>query len=203
METEKITGAIGAILIAVGFSNPILMLAGIVMILVSLRRLADIFKEERIFRDALIGLVTGGVGLGVAFVCFLVIVLSLVFSSIVTYGTAEAPITVYSPLRQLSAFLLGPRPFQILLAFVVPLLIVFISLLVEGIFLREAFRLLSAKSGEKLFDTAGTVLLIGSLLTILLVGFIILPIGWIILAIAFFSLRARAQQSPSQVSQAK
>jgi len=198
METEEIMGGIGALLIAVGFSNWILMLAGIVMTLISLRRLADLFKEERIFRDALIGLVAGGVGLGIAFVCFLAIILSIVFSSMATYGAPKPPMTVYSPLRELYALLLGPRPFQILLALIIPLLIVFISLMVQGVFLREAFRLLSAKSGERLFDTAGTVLLIGSVLTVLLVGFMVLPIGWIIVAIAFFSLKAPAQQPPVQ-----
>jgi len=81
---------------------------------------------------------------------------------------------------------------------IIPLLIVFISLMVQGVFLREAFRLLSAKSGERLFDTAGTVLLIGSVLTVLLVGFMVLPIGWIIVAVAFFSLKAPAQQPPVQ-----
>ncbi|MEM2975925.1 MAG: DUF996 domain-containing protein, partial [Candidatus Bathyarchaeia archaeon] len=56
----------------------------------------------------------------------------------------------------------------------------------------------SAKSGEKMFDTAGLILLLGAILTMVLLGVICLFMGWILAAVGFFSIKTpTTQPSPS------
>jgi len=79
----------------------------------------------------------------------------------------------------------------------VALVVMFIFFLLQAIFYRNSFTILSEKSEEKMFDTAGLLLLIGAILTIILVGVILLLIAWILAAIGFFSIKTPTTQSPA------
>jgi uncharacterized membrane protein len=52
---------------------------------------------------------------------------------------------------------------------------------------KQSFSLIASKLGHKRIETAGKYLFIGSLLAIILVGFLISFIGWILAAIGFFT----------------
>jgi len=97
-----------------------------------------------------------------------------------------------STIISMDGMMMGPfRMFGIELILALLLLIItFVLFLLSAIFYKRSFDIIAEKSGEKLFNTIGILLIIGSVLIILLVGYIILIATWIIAAIAFFSIRS-------------
>jgi len=77
------------------------------------------------------------------------------------------------------------------------LVIMFVFFLLQAVFYRNSFTILSDKSGEKMFDTAGLLLLIGAILTIILVGTILQFIAWILAAVGFFSIKIPTGPTPA------
>ncbi|MCL1977850.1 MAG: DUF996 domain-containing protein [Candidatus Bathyarchaeota archaeon] len=72
----------------------------------------------------------------------------------------------------------------------IPLIIVgFIFELLAARYFRNALYALSERSGEHLFHTAGILIWIGAILSIIVVGIILIWIGFIIAAIGFFTLK--------------
>jgi uncharacterized membrane protein len=180
-ESDRILGGVGAILAAVGSFIPfsasvgIVYIIGIIMVLIAMRGLAQDFKENAISTNALYGFIFGLVG---------------IFFGIVAFVTAVAPI--------FTAFTFYRILFHILLAFA-GLTVVFVFLVVSAIFLKRAFELLAAKSGERILRTGGLLLLIGAALIIVFgLGFILLFVAWILLAVGLFSMRSPAQLAPAQ-----
>jgi uncharacterized membrane protein len=58
---------------------------------------------------------------------------------------------------------------------------------------------LSGKTGVKLFHTTGTVFFVGALLTIILIGFIVIWVAFILLMISFYESKPLEQmQQPQQ-----
>ncbi len=68
-------------------------------------------------------------------------------------------------------------------------IILFVTTIVVAWFYRRSLSSLRDKSGMGLFGTAGTVLLLGAVLTIIIIGYFIIWIDLLLLAIAFFQLR--------------
>jgi uncharacterized membrane protein len=175
-ESNKILGAVGALLTAIGslvlFSGAvgIVGIVGLILVLISMRGLADDFKEYSIYRNALSGFILGFIG----------IVISII---------------VFASFSFLSGFIFQHPivgAFGILLA-IVAWLLMFVFMLLSGIFYRHAFNTLAFKSSEGLLRTGGTLILIGSILTIIYVGFFLLFVGWILITAALFSLRPPMQ----------
>ncbi|MDR0470435.1 MAG: DUF996 domain-containing protein [Nitrososphaerota archaeon] len=80
----------------------------------------------------------------------------------------------------------------------IPLLIVgFIFELLAARYVKKALQALAERSGEHLFETAGTLILIGAILAILFVGVILIAIGFIIAAIGFLTLKEPASGAPN------
>jgi uncharacterized membrane protein len=76
----------------------------------------------------------------------------------------------------------------------IPLIIVgFILAILSVKHIRNCFHALAERSGEHLFQTAGTLIWVGALLSIILIGFALIWIGFIIAAIGFFTLKDNAQ----------
>jgi uncharacterized membrane protein len=73
----------------------------------------------------------------------------------------------------------------------------FVFAIVTAIFLRRSLKSLASKDGVYMFGTAGLMILIGAVLTIVLVGFILLWVAMILVAVAFFSIRTQnMKQTP-------
>jgi uncharacterized membrane protein len=79
---------------------------------------------------------------------------------------------------------------------IVAFVIAFVFVIVSAIFYRKSFDLLATKSGVNMFGTAGLLLLIGAVLTIILVGFIVMWIAFILLAVGFFSIKPPTTEQP-------
>lgn len=85
------------------------------------------------------------------------------------------------------------------LIIIVALVVMFVFFLLQALFYRNSFNILSEKSGEKIFGTAGLLLLIGAVLTIILVGLVLLFVAWILAAVGFFSIKTPTIQPPTTV----
>jgi uncharacterized membrane protein len=175
-DSNKLLGAVGALLIAIGslvlFSGAvgIVGIVGLILVLISMKGLADDFREYSIYRNALSGVILGFIG----------VVISII---------------VFASFSFLSGFIFQhpiAGAFGIVLA-IVAWLLMFLFMLISGIFYKNAFSILAFKSNEGLLRTGGTLILVGSILTIIYIGFFLLFIGWILITAALFSLRPPMQ----------
>jgi uncharacterized membrane protein len=79
---------------------------------------------------------------------------------------------------------------------IIALAALFVFMIISAIFFRKSLSLLSMKSGERIFETAGLLWLIGAVLTIILVGLILIWVAWILIAVGFFSIKTTAAPQP-------
>jgi uncharacterized membrane protein len=191
-ESNKILGGVGTLLMAIGsfvpFAGPIgiVFIIGIILLLISMKGLSENFREPSIWRNAINGFIFGIIGIGIAIVVFAVFLFSMISSA---------------------AFFSAPGVVFGVVGLIFGVIVVFVFFLLEAIFYKRAFDSLAQRSGEGMFHTGGLLLLIGAVLTIVIIGFILLFVAWILLAVAFFSMRSPAQQptsyaTPSQQSTA-
>lgn len=179
LESNKNLAGIGSILLMF----PFVSIVGIILVFIGMKGLAEYYKDERIYHDALRGLI------------FLII--------------AAVAIAVAVPLFILGGafgiFALGPLGVGFgLISFFLVIAVVFVFYLLAAMNLRKAFNALAQKSGEHLFETAGMLLFFGAIFTIILVGFLLIFLAWIIATIAFFSIKVPQQQyayTPPQATQ--
>jgi uncharacterized membrane protein len=80
---------------------------------------------------------------------------------------------------------------------IIAVAVMFIFYLLGAMFFKKSFNILSMKSGEKMFDTAGLLLLIGAILTIIIIGVILMLVAWILVAVAFFSIKPPSALPPT------
>jgi uncharacterized membrane protein len=175
LESNKTLGGVGALLIAIGSFFPILSLVGIILVLIAMKGLAEYYNEDDIFTNALYGFIFGIIGIVAAIVLFFGAIFTPVFVS-------GAPFTF---------------PIVTLVLIITGLIVMFIFFLLQAIFYRKSFTILSEMSGEKIFDTAGLLLLIGAILTIILVGLVLLLVAWILVTVGFFSIKTPTTQLPA------
>jgi uncharacterized membrane protein len=76
-----------------------------------------------------------------------------------------------------------------LILFFAAIVIAFIFFIIASMRIRRAMQALAHRSGQQLFETAGLLFLVGSILTIVLVGLVLLLIGWLLALVAFFSIK--------------
>jgi uncharacterized membrane protein len=180
-ESNKVLCGVGAILAAIGSIIPISSSVGIVyiigatLILIGMRGLAEDLRENTIFTNVLYGFIFSVIG---------------IIGGIIAYTVFVAPIfTGLTFFRVVVHVLLGFAALAIILVFFV----------FSAIFLKRAFDLTEAKTGERILRTGGLLLLIGAVLIIAFgLGFIFLFIAWILIAIGLFSMRPPAQLNPPQ-----
>lgn len=201
LDVSKNLGGIGAILLVIGVLGVlgtvyagVLSLVGIILVLIAMKGLADYYNEGGIFNNALYGFLTTIVG-GVASVAVIVISVILALTTLITDWTNPTEWeTLFQDFTNLSAL------WTLLGSIIAALIIVFIFAIITALFYRKSFNLLAAKSGVNMFSTAGLLLLIGAVLTIILVGFIIIWIAFILLAVGFFSIKTTTTQPPPVAS---
>lgn len=168
LESNKTLAGIGAILVAIPFLN----LIGIILVLIAMKGLADHYNEDDIFQNTLWGFIFGIIG---------VIALIAVIVMLAIGVAVVSPITV--PLAEIALFIIS-------------LIVMYIFSLLGAIFYRKAFDILAEKSGEKMFETAGLLLLIGAIIP--LIGEVIKFIAWILAAVGYFSLKPGTQEAAAK-----
>jgi uncharacterized membrane protein len=79
------------------------------------------------------------------------------------------------------------------------LVILFAFTVLASLYFRKAMKTMSEKTGVKLFHTTGMVFFIGALLTIIVIGFIVIWVSFILLMISFYESKTHEQmQQPQQ-----
>jgi uncharacterized membrane protein len=160
-----------------GLAVGVIALAGIVLFLVGMHRLSQYYNESGIFKNALNGFLINIIG-GASVIA---ISFAILFAAIFSAGTHVST----SP-----SFIAFP-------AIVIGLVVmIFVVEIVSAVFYKHAFDKLSDKSGVSSFGTAGTLYLVGTALTIILVGSIIMWVAWIEAASGFNSLKPKTEAPP-------
>ena len=163
LESNKTLGGIGAILLAIPFTNII----GIILVLIAMKGMSDYYNDDDIFKNALYGFIFGVVGV----IALVAVILMLVF------GFA-ATTTVVTPFAGWGL---------VIIAFIV----LYVFSLIAAIFYQKSLNTLSEKSGEPMFNTAGLILLIGAIIPV--IGEILKLVAWILAAVGFFNIRKPTQ----------
>lgn len=205
LESNKTLGGVGAILVVVGFLGffgtgyaALLTLVGIILTLIALKGFSDHYNEGGIFNNALYGFISTIIGV-VVFVGILVMTVLAAISTLGITDWTEWATKIQQNMTDWNA--LWPWIEPIVVGAIAALIVLFVFLIISAIFFRRSLSTLSVKSGEKIFETAGLLWLIGAFLTIILVGFILIWIAWILIVVGFFSIKTPAAQPPSTLPQ--
>ena len=205
LESSKTLGGVGAILILVGslitsYTYSVVTLAGAIILLIALNGLANYYKERGIFSNAIYGFVAGIVGIvwAVAVLLYIVfdttILTSFLQKLYPSWNGSWSTISSLSGLTPNTSNITPGDVGSILGAMFLVLVILWIFLIVSAFFARRSLKTLSAKASVGLFSTAALVLLIGAFLTIVFVGFILIWVAVLLMAIAFFQIKPQAEQ---------
>jgi uncharacterized membrane protein len=139
---------------------PFLSIVGYILTLIAVKYVSDEVHDSSIFTNMLYAVIAGIVGV-------------LLGASVFFFGALSSFYTA-----GLSA----------ITGVVVFLVIVWIALIISALFIRRAFDGMANKLGVGTFRTAGTLYFVGALLTIVLVGFLVLFVAFILQVVAFFSI---------------
>ncbi|MEJ5292425.1 MAG: DUF996 domain-containing protein [Candidatus Methanosuratincola sp.] len=198
IESNKILGGVGAVLLFVGiipFRYMFLIsLVGLILVLVAMYGFSNIYGERRIFNNLLYGIIAGIVGMVVAFFVAIFSVFAtftqLLYEIFPGWNGDWTALSGMTPdTSNLDIGTILPLLGGLLLIFV----ILYAFTIVGGFFARRSFNALSEKTGIGLFSTAGLILFIGTFLTIVLIGFLLIWISVLLIAIAFFQIRTQAE----------
>lgn len=191
-------GAILLLLSLVPYVGWVLGIVGVVLLLKGMKELSYYYQDEKIYQDSLTG---------VKFYIVAIIAAAVAVTSIVI-GAASATALFTGNFVFTAGFAVG------LIAFLAGLVIAFVFYVLASTHLKRTFNTLAEKTGEQSFATAGNLLWIGSILTIIGVGLLLIFIAWIFATIGFFSMKSRQYQqytpqpngytaTPTQPEQAK
>ena len=179
----KILGGIGALLMLIGGFIPVtigaLSLVGFILVFIAVKMISDETKEKAIFDNYLYSFVACIIAI-VALIAMALVVLASVgglqfFYDLQNMAMSD-PMEIWNTLQ------------PVLFGAIAGLLVFWIIAIIAMLFLRKSFNLIAEKTGVKWFATSGLLFFIGTITTIVLVGFIILLIAMILEIVAFFSL---------------
>ncbi|MDR2719372.1 MAG: DUF996 domain-containing protein [Nitrososphaerota archaeon] len=166
-ESSKILAGIGSILYGT--------IIGIIFVLIGMKGLSEHYNDRRIYD----GLVTGAILLIISSILATVgisVLYAGIFATAATYGMAVG-LGILGVIGCIVCFIVG---------------VILALLAVRHV--RNCFHALAERSGENLFNTAGTLIWIGAILIIIGVGFFLIWIGFIIAAVGFFTLKSTPTQ---------
>jgi uncharacterized membrane protein len=179
LESGKNLAGIGAILQIIPV--PFLSIVGIILVLIGMKNLSQAYNDESIWKNTLYAFIFGIIGA----IASGLTLFSLFFGGLFSFSFGITDTT------GLVGFFAG---------LILSLVIAFIFLIIEAIYLRKAFGSLANKSGVNLFRTGGLLFLIGAVLTIVFIGLFLIFIAWILILVAFFSIPTTPIQQQSQMS---
>jgi uncharacterized membrane protein len=171
-------------------------LVGLILVLIAVKGLSDHYKEPSIFNNSLYGIILSIVGV-VVFVAALFVTALSFFRNVlgVELSTAFSDPTAFSNIEWTEAMILD-NLLDHVAALVGSLVVLFVFVVVAAIFFRKSLTTLAEKTGVGRFGTAGLLLLIGAVLTIIVVGFVLIWVAEILLIVAFFQIREEPTQPP-------
>jgi uncharacterized membrane protein len=203
LQTNKTLGGIGALLLVIspliavfaGVFSSVLGLVGLILVLIAMKGFSDHYNESGIFNNSLYGIILSIIG-AVVFVATMIVgavgLLSELNLDLTTLTTDPAAISAidWEALVNFNVIM------DFIAIIVVGLIVLFIFAIIAAIFYRKSLTSLGEKTGVGLFGTAGLLLLIGAVLTIIAIGFLLIWVALILLTVAFFQIR----EEPAQMS---
>jgi uncharacterized membrane protein len=189
ISNAKTLGGVGAILVllapapSVGW---ILGIAGFILLLIAVKNISDFLEDSSIFNNMLVAIVLGIVGIIVGSV--------VVAGSFYRFlGQNNLTPNSFGPNFSPSTVPTGDWVALILTA-LAGLAVIWILLIVSAAYVRRSYTTIATKLNVHAFSTAGLLYLIGATTTIVLVGFLLIFVAEILLAVAFFSIDERSLQ---------
>ena len=206
IETSKNLGGIGAILMFIGvlpWIAPygwVLGLIGVILALIGFKGLADYYNEAGVFNNALYAVILCIVGVGV----FIGIVIVAAFGLLADLGLDASNIADWSGrISQFDWQGMSSTVWSFAAQVILGAVVLWICLIVAAVLLRKSLGIVTMKSGVGMFGTTGLLILIGAVIPV--IGLLLIWIGLLLLAVAFFSIRpqpaqpAAPTQTPAQI----
>jgi uncharacterized membrane protein len=159
---------------------------GFILFVVAMYQLSHYYNEPGIFKNTLNWVIVGIVGTVAVLIVAFVAIFSIFASS---FGAAFSGSTIV------------PTVWSFIIAVIVVVASAVIISVISSLFLRRAFNKLAEKSGVHSFNTAGMLFLVGSALTIVGIGSILIWIAWIFAASGFRQLKSTSSVTSSYQNQ--
>ncbi|MDQ1281288.1 MAG: hypothetical protein QG670_2553 [Thermoproteota archaeon] len=204
-ESRKNLAGIGALLFFVSFlisssappfGSGFIAIIGLILMLIGVKGLADYYRKAGIFNNILYGTIAGIAGVVIAIAVAIGVLINSLSSFLhkifPNWNGDWATLSGMTPTTTNLTFS-DIAPF--FTAAIAILVILFVFTIIAALLYRRSLSSIKNKSGIGLFGTTGTVFLIGAVLTIILIGYVILWIGFLLLAIAFFQLKLPSVQT--------
>ncbi|MCL2172855.1 MAG: DUF996 domain-containing protein, partial [Candidatus Bathyarchaeota archaeon] len=200
INTSKTIGGIGAFLmfiscffavfIAIPLITPAMMLIGAAMVLVGLYGLSTHYRKPIIFKKSIIGTIICIIGIALA----VVIVYALIIPNVTTmmnnlFPNWDGNLNALPDLDTIDQMQLLESASSLLKSGFLMLGVLCVFITIATIFIRQSLKQLKEQTNVGLFETTGILLIIGGVLSIILIGYILLWISAVLLAIAFFQTR--------------
>jgi uncharacterized membrane protein len=183
-ENSKTMAGVGAVLLLLSiipYAGWVLGIVGIILLIKSVREFSNYYQDQSIYQNSLTGIKYYIVALVAATVAVTAMVIGVLSATAFTFtGLASFAFTTG----------LGVG----LIALFAGLVIAFIFYVLAASHLRKTFNTLSEKTGDQSLATAGTLLWVGSILTIIGVGLILIFVAWIFATIGFFTMKSPQYQ---------
>jgi uncharacterized membrane protein len=173
-------GSILLLLSLVPYVGWVLGIIGIVLLLRGVKELSSYYQEDRLYQDSWTGVKYYIVAIVAAAVAIAALIIGVWSATGFNFTAASFVPTI--------AFGVG------VVAFLAGLVTAFVFYILAASHLRNAFNSLAQKTEESSFKTAGTLLWIGALLSIIGVGLLLILIAWIFATIGFFTMKSRHYQ---------
>jgi uncharacterized membrane protein len=175
-KTLAMEGSILTLLGLVPTVGWVLGIIGVILLLRSLKEFANFYQDNAIYQNALTGVkyyIVALITLAIAGTGFIVGFALNDFPTRIGVGNAVG--------------------IAVGIAF---LIVTFVFYVLAAMHLKKTFNTLAQKTGEHSFETAGTLLWVGSILTIIGVGVLLIFVAWIFAIIGFFTMKSPQQQQP-------
>ncbi len=190
LSEAKILGGIGSILIilsAVPYAGIVVGIAGFVLVLIAVKYISEYLKDPSIFNNVLIAVILSIVGIAVSYLMVLgYLMASFLGLGRIIQGAGTGP-------AQIGFFT------SALLIIIAGIVVAWIFMLISALFIRRSYTSIADKLGINLFNTVALLYLIGSALTIVLIGFIIIFVAEILQAVAFFSIEEPPERQVTNI----
>ncbi len=180
LSDAKVIGGIGSILVlltAVPSVGWVLGIAGFIMILIAVNDISQVVNEKKIYnnmRTAVI-LAIGAIVVGTVTVIGAVYHVLGMGSFVGSKFVLASSITAGDWIGLAATIIVG-------------LLAVEALLVASAIFVRRSYNSIGSKLNVKMFETAGLLYLIGSVTAVIGIGFLLILVAEILLAVSFFSI---------------
>jgi len=197
LSTAKVLGGVGSILVMLTVVHWAVGIAGLVLLFIAFKKLSDYYNKPEIFKNAMISLILQIVGIVIFGVLIASAIIRLFFGLL---GVKFTPFTQISTLPINYANIVWIPYKRFLMQILLGLVLMFVFLIISAVFFRRALNTLAEVTGQSLFGTAGLLYLIGSCLSIIVVGGIVIFVSYIILTIAFFTMEEKKQTKSAPAS---